>query len=46
MKEDGERYCFANWRRQEKRERKREKERERERRKRDFNNDDVFKVYL
>jgi len=38
MKEEGVRYCFANWRRQEKR--------ERERRKRDFNNDDDFKVYL
>jgi len=35
MKEDGVRNC---WRRQEKR--------ERERRKRDFNNDDDFKVYL
>jgi len=35
MKEEGVRYCFANWRRQ-----------EIERRKRDFNNDDDFKVYL
>jgi len=38
MNENGVRYCFANWRGQEKK--------KRERRKIDFNNDDDSKVYL